>query len=59
VPTAVGNGLQRIFLLRDQQTVVTVLSGRYNRFDPNPPERMLLDYVIPALPKSTGSRCPT
>jgi hypothetical protein len=42
----------------DQQTVVTVLSGRYNQFNLNPPERMLLDYVIPALPKSVRGRCP-
>jgi CubicO group peptidase (beta-lactamase class C family) len=59
VPTAVGNGLQRIFLLRGQQTAVTVLSGRYNQFKENPPERMLLDYVIPALPKTAPSKCPT
>jgi CubicO group peptidase (beta-lactamase class C family) len=59
VPTAVGNGMQRIFLLRAQRTVVTVLSGRYNQFGANPPERLLLDYVIPALPPAPSSVCPS
>ena len=59
VPTAVGNGMQRIFLLRAQRTVVTVLSGRYNQFGANPPERLLLDYVIPALPPAPRSACPS
>jgi CubicO group peptidase (beta-lactamase class C family) len=57
VPTAVGNGAQRIFLLPAQQTVVTVLSGRYNDFSANPPERLLLDYVVPALPRASTSGC--
>ncbi len=59
VPTAVGNGMQRIFLLRAQQTMVTVLSGRYNQPGGNPPERLLLDYVIPALPPAAKSPCPS
>jgi len=59
VPTAVGNGMQRIFLLRAQRTVLTVLSGRYNQFGANPPERVLLDYVIPALPPVPRSACPS
>jgi CubicO group peptidase (beta-lactamase class C family) len=59
VPTAVGNGMQRIFLLRAQRTVVTVLSGRYNQFGANPPERLLLDYVMPALPPGPKSACPS
>jgi CubicO group peptidase (beta-lactamase class C family) len=59
VPTAVGNGAQRIFLLRAQQTAVTVLSGRYNDFRTNPPERLLLDYIIPALPPAPKGRCPS
>ena len=49
VPTAVGNGTQRIFLLREQQTVVTVLAGRYNDFKADPAERLLLDFILPAL----------
>jgi len=59
VPTAVGNGAQRVFLLRAQQTAVTVLSGRYNDFRTNPPERLLLDYIIPALPPTPSARCPS
>ena len=59
VPTAVGNGTQRIFLLRAQQTVVTVLAGRYNDFTSNPPERLLLDFILPALPPAPTSRCPS
>jgi CubicO group peptidase (beta-lactamase class C family) len=59
VPTAVGNGAQRIFLLRAQQAIVTVLCGRYNDFSANPPERLLLDYILPALPPSPTSACPS
>jgi CubicO group peptidase (beta-lactamase class C family) len=59
VPTAVGNGAQRIFLLRAQQTVVTVLSGRYNDFSANPPERLLVDFILPALPPVHTSTCPS
>jgi hypothetical protein len=51
--------MQRIFLLRAQRTVVTVLSGRYNQFGANPPERLLLDYVIPALPPAPSTACPS
>jgi len=59
VPTAAGNGAQRIFLLRAQQAVVTVLCGRYNDFSANPPERLLLDYILPALPPAPTSACPS
>jgi CubicO group peptidase (beta-lactamase class C family) len=59
VPTAVGNGTQRIFLMRAEQTVVTVLAGRYNDFSANPPERLLLDYIIPALPPASRAACPS
>jgi hypothetical protein len=55
----VGNGTQRIFLLRAQRTVVTVLAGRYNDFSSNPPEMLLLDFIIPALPRSGASTCPS
>jgi CubicO group peptidase (beta-lactamase class C family) len=58
-PTAVGNGAQRVFLLRAQKTVVTVLSGRYNDFRSNPPERLLLEFIIPALPPAPTSACPS
>jgi CubicO group peptidase (beta-lactamase class C family) len=59
VPTAVGNGMQRVFLLRAQRTVVTVLSGRYNDRSINPPERLLLDFILPALPPAPTSTCPS
>ena len=59
VPTAVGNGAQRIFLLRSQKTVVTVLSGRYNDFSVSPPDRLLIDFIIPALPPAAESACPS
>jgi CubicO group peptidase (beta-lactamase class C family) len=59
VPTAVGNGTQRVFLLRAHQTVVTVLAGRYNDFSTNPPERLLLDFIVPALPPTPRSECPS
>jgi CubicO group peptidase (beta-lactamase class C family) len=59
VPTAVGNGTQRIFLLREQRTVVTVLAGRYNDFSSNPPERLLLDFIIPAVPAPRPTTCPS
>lgn len=55
VPTAVGNGMQRIFVLRAQRTVVTVVSGRYNDGSINPPERLLLDFILPALPSVPAS----
>jgi hypothetical protein len=59
VPTAVGNGTQRVFLLRAQRTVVTVLAGRYNDFSANPAEKLLLDFIIPALPAAPRSGCPS
>ena len=58
VPTAVGNGEQRIYILRSRQAVVTVLSGRYNDFTQSPPERLLLDSILPALPAAPASACP-
>ena len=39
--------MQRIFVLRAQRTVVTVVSGRYNDRSINPPERLLLDSSCP------------
>lgn len=59
VPTAVGNGMQRIFVLRAQRTVVTVVSGRYNDRSINPPERLLLDFILPALPPVPAATCPS
>jgi CubicO group peptidase (beta-lactamase class C family) len=59
VPRAVGNGAQRIFLLRAQRAVVTVLAGRYNDFSASPPDRLLLDYIVPALPPPAAAPCPS
>jgi CubicO group peptidase (beta-lactamase class C family) len=59
VPTGVGNGAQRVFVLRAHRTVVTFLAGRYNDFSLNPPEPMLRDYIIPALPAVPVSTCPS
>ena len=60
VPTAVGNGMQRIFLLRAHQTVVTVLGGRYDDRDQNTPEHLLVDFLLPALPPPAAtSKCPS
>ncbi len=50
MPTAVGNGQQRIYVLRDLDMVVTVMAGRYN--DPTAsglPGRLLLEQIIPAV----------
>lgn len=59
VPIAVGNGTQRIFVLRSRRAVVTVLAGRYNDFTQNPPQRLLLDFILPALPAAPASVCPS
>jgi CubicO group peptidase (beta-lactamase class C family) len=59
VPTAVGNGAQRVYLLRAYDTAVTVLSGRYNDFSSNPPDRLLLDYIVPALGPASNAKCPS
>jgi CubicO group peptidase (beta-lactamase class C family) len=58
VPTGVGNGAQRVFLMRAHGAVVTVLCGRYNDFSSNPPERLLLDYIVPALGAAPAASCP-
>ena len=56
-PTAGRNGMQRIFVLRAQRTVVTVVSGRSNDQSINPPERLLLDFIPPVLPPAPASTC--
>ena len=58
VPTAVGNGQQRIFVVRQLGLVVTIMAGRYN--DPSAsglPARLLLEQIIPAIraPRVTPS----
>ncbi|HEY7285035.1 MAG TPA: serine hydrolase [Vicinamibacterales bacterium] len=57
-PTAVGNGLQRVYLLRAQKTVVTFLSGRYNDFSRNPPDSLMRQYIFPSLPSPSEGKCP-
>ncbi len=57
-PTAVGNGLQRIYLLRAQKAVVTFLSGRYNDFSSNPPDKLMREFIFPALPPGPVAPCP-
>ncbi|MEO6119915.1 MAG: serine hydrolase, partial [Terriglobales bacterium] len=56
MPTAVGNGQQRIYVLRDLDMVVTILAGRYN--DPTAsglPQRLLLEQIIPAVTRERGA----
>jgi CubicO group peptidase (beta-lactamase class C family) len=58
-PTAIGNGFQRVYLLRAQKTVVTFLSGRYNDFTRNPPDALMRDFIFPALPQAASlAACP-
>lgn len=50
VPAAIGNGQQRIYLLRDRRMAVTILAGRYN--DPTAgtlARSVLLEQVLPAV----------
>ncbi|RYY31125.1 MAG: class C beta-lactamase-related serine hydrolase [Chitinophagaceae bacterium] len=50
LPTAVGNGDQRIFIDRDKQLVVVVTSGNYNKWDVKKASYELLnDFIYPAL----------
>ena len=58
-PTAVGNGVQRVFVMRSKRIVMTFLAGRYNDFSLNPADRMLTEFVLPALPASPASVCPS
>ena len=59
VPMAVGNGFQRIFLVRAQKMAVTVLAGLYNIQSMNPADRLLLNYILPALPTASPAACPS
>ena len=50
LPTAVGNGDQRIFIDRKKQLVVTVTAGNYNKWDLKKASYELLsDFVYPAF----------
>ena len=54
VPTAQGNGGQRIFILRERNAVVVVTAGIYNAQSLGAglaPETLLIDRILPA----TGS----
>jgi len=57
-PTAVGNGFQRIYVVRAAKTVVTFLCGRYNNRGANPPDMLMREFVFPALPRTATAKCP-
>ena len=58
--TAVGNGQQRIFVLRGLDMVVTMFAGRYNDFTIGNTlgARILRDNVLPAVKTGVTSGCP-
>jgi CubicO group peptidase (beta-lactamase class C family) len=58
--TAVGNGQQRIFVLKELEMVVTIFAGRYNDFTTGSTlgRRILLDYVFPAVKSGVRTGCP-
>jgi len=58
--TAVGNGQQRIFVLRDLNMVVTILAGRYNDFGTGSTlgSRILREHVLPAVKTGLQTGCP-
>lgn len=57
--TAVGNGGQRVFVLPELKSVVTVLAGRYNDFSIAPWEQILIHYIIPSFHAQPTGRCPS
>jgi CubicO group peptidase (beta-lactamase class C family) len=57
--TAVGNGGQRVFVLPELKSVVTVLAGRYNDFSIAPWEQILTQYIIPSFHAQPTGRCPS
>lgn len=58
--TAVGNGQQRIFVLRDLDMVVTIFAGRYNDFRSGATlgTRILREHVLPAVKTGYRTGCP-
>ena len=58
--TAVGNGQQRIFVLKELDMVVTILAGRYNDFTTGGTlgARILREHVLPAVNTELRPGCP-
>jgi CubicO group peptidase (beta-lactamase class C family) len=58
--TAVGNGQQRIFVLKELDMVVTILAGRYNDFTTGGTlgTRILREHVLPAVNTGVHAGCP-
>jgi len=57
---AVGNGQQRIFVLKELDMVVTILAGRYNdfRIGSTLGSRILREHVLPAVKTGVRAGCP-
>jgi CubicO group peptidase (beta-lactamase class C family) len=52
LPTAVGNGDQRVFIDRQKQLVVVVTAGNYNKWDLKKASyELLTDFIYPAIAK--------
>ena len=58
--TAVGNGQQRIFVLKDLDMVVTIFAGRYNDFRTGATlgPRILREHILPAVKTAYRTGCP-
>jgi len=58
--TAVGNGQQRIFVLKELNMVVTIFAGRYNDFGSGATlgTRILREHVLPAVKTGVRTGCP-
>jgi len=58
--TAVGNGQQRMFVLKELNMVVTIFAGRYNDFGSGATlgTRILREHVLPAVKTGVRTGCP-
>lgn len=58
--TAVGNGQQRIFVLKELGMVVTIFAGRYNDFGTGATlgARILREHILPAVKTGYRAGCP-